>query len=99
MFDKPDVQFGRGPFGKLHVRFGKSAKTSGPRPRWVPMLDNLDLVPRWFLDDVRGRFPASPVLFCDESGGRMAAGTIRNRCPVMASGNRSLGGKALAVIV
>jgi integrase/recombinase XerD len=43
------------------------------------MLDNLDLVLRWFLDDVRGRFPASPVLFCDESGGRMAAGTIRNR--------------------
>jgi integrase/recombinase XerD len=79
MLDKPDVQFGRGPSGKLHVRFGKGAKTSGPRPRWVPMLDNLDLVLRWFLDDVRGRFPASPVLFCDESGGRMAAGTIRNR--------------------
>jgi integrase/recombinase XerD len=79
MLDKPDVQFGRGPFGKLHVRFGKGAKTSGPRPRWVPMLDDLDLVLRWFCDDVRGRFPASPVLFCDESGGRMAAGTIRNR--------------------
>ncbi len=79
MLDKPDVQFGRGPFGKLHVRFGKGAKTSGPRPRWVPMLDDLDLVLRWFLDDVRGRFPDSEVLFCDESGGRMAAGTIRNR--------------------
>jgi site-specific recombinase XerD len=79
MLDRPDVQFGRGPFGKLHVRFGKGAKTSGPRPRWVPMLDGLDLVLRWFLDEVRGRFPASGVLFCDESGGRMAAGTIRNR--------------------
>jgi integrase len=31
--------------GKLHVRFGKGARTSGPRPRWVPMLDGLDLVP------------------------------------------------------
>jgi site-specific recombinase XerD len=79
MLDQPDAHFGRGPFGKLHVRFGKGAKTSGPRPRWVPMLDGLDLVLRWFSSDVRGRFPDSPVLFCDESGGRMAAGTIRNR--------------------
>lgn len=79
MLDKPDVHRGRGPFGKLHVRFGKGARTSGPRPRWVPMLDGLDLVLRWFLSDVRGRFPDSEVLFCDESGGRMATGTIRNR--------------------
>lgn len=74
-----DVHFGRGPFGKLHVRFGKAARTSGPRPRWVPMLDGLDLVLRWFCDDVRGRFPDSPVLFADESGGALHRGTIRNR--------------------
>jgi integrase/recombinase XerD len=79
MLDRSDVHFGRGPFGKLHVRFGKGAKGSGPRPRWVPMLDGLDLVLRWYLDDVRGRFPDGPVLLCDESGGRMAAATIRNR--------------------
>ena len=75
----PDVHFGRGPFGKLHVRFGKGSHTSGPRPRWVPMLDGLDLVLRWFLTDVRGRFPDSPVLFSDESGGALHRGTIRNR--------------------
>ncbi len=79
MLDRADVHFGRGPFGKLHVRFGKGAKGSGPRPRWVPMLDGLDLVLRWYLDDVRGRFPDSAVLLCDESGGRLAAATIRNR--------------------
>jgi integrase/recombinase XerD len=79
MLDRSDVHFGRGTFGKVHVRFGKGAKGSGPRPRWVPMLDGLDLVLRWYLDDVRGRFPDSPVLLCDESGGRMAAATIRNR--------------------
>ncbi len=39
LLDVPDVHFGRGPFGKLHVRFGKAARTSGPRPRWVPMLE------------------------------------------------------------
>lgn len=38
MMDRADVHFGRGPFGKLHVRFGKGANTSGPRPRWVPPL-------------------------------------------------------------
>lgn len=74
-----DVHFNRGPFGKLHVRFGKGARTSGPRPRWVPMLDGLDAILGWFLNDVRGRFPASPALFCDESGGELATGTVRNR--------------------
>ena len=75
-----DVHFDRGPFGKLHVRAGKAAKGSGPRPRWVPMLDDLGLILRWYLDEVRPRFrmPA-PVLFCDEAGGAMAPGTIRNR--------------------
>jgi site-specific recombinase XerD len=74
-----DVHFERGPFGKLHVRFGKGARTSGPRPRWVPMLDGLDVLLGWFLHDVRGRFPASSVLFCDEAGGELATGTVRNR--------------------
>jgi site-specific recombinase XerD len=77
--DRPDAHFSRGPFGKLHVRFGKAARTSGPRPRWVPMLDGLDLVLTWFLADVRGRFPDTAVLFCDESGGQLHRGTIRNR--------------------
>jgi site-specific recombinase XerD len=77
--DRPDLHFGRGPFGKLHVRFGKGAHMSGPRPRWVPMLDGLDLILRWFLSDVRAKFPDSPVLFSDESGGRLHRGTIRNR--------------------
>ncbi|WP_245790798.1 tyrosine-type recombinase/integrase [Streptomyces monashensis] len=79
LLDKPDVYFSCGPFGKLHVRFGKGAHTSGPRPRWVPMLDGLDLVLRWFLDDVRPKLPDSPVLFADESGGALHRGTIRNR--------------------
>ncbi|MDT2010126.1 site-specific integrase [Rhodococcus opacus] len=79
LLEIPDLHFGRGPFGKLHVRFGKGAHTSGPRPRWVPMLDGLDLVLRWFLADVRPKFPDSPVLFADESGGALHRGTIRNR--------------------
>jgi len=77
--DVADAHFDRGPFGKLHVRFGKGTRGSGPRPRWVPMLDGLDLVLTWYLSDVRGRLPDSAVLFADESGGAMHRGTIRNR--------------------
>jgi integrase/recombinase XerD len=77
--DRADVHFGRGPFGKLHVRFGKGAKTSGPRPRWVPMLDGLDLILRWYLDEIRPRLGDDPALFCDEGGGRIHRGTVRNR--------------------
>jgi len=74
-----DLHFDRGPFGKIHVRFGKGARGSGPRPRWVPMLDQVDLILRWFLTDVRPRMGGTTALFCDESGGVMHRGTIRNR--------------------
>lgn len=77
--ERSDVHFGRGPFGKLHVRFGKGAKTSGPRPRWVPMLDGLELILGWFLNDVRPRFGDGPSLFCDQAGGAMSSSTVRNR--------------------
>ncbi|MFJ6686320.1 tyrosine-type recombinase/integrase [Streptomyces werraensis] len=43
------------------------------------MLDGLDLVLRWFLNDVRPKFPESSTLFADESGGPLHRGTIRNR--------------------
>lgn len=74
-----DLHFDRGPFGKIHVRFGKGARGSGPRPRWVPMLDHVDLILRWFVEDVRPRMPESRALFCDEAGGVLHRGTIRNR--------------------
>lgn len=77
--ERSDLHFDRGPFGKIHVRFGKGTRGSGPRPRWVPMLDQVDLILRWFLDDVRPRMADSPALFCDEGGGRLHRGTIRNR--------------------
>jgi integrase/recombinase XerD len=54
--DVSDVHLDRGPFGKLHVRFGKGTRTSGPRARWVPLLDGLDLILSWYLAEVRPRF-------------------------------------------
>lgn len=77
--ERSDLHFDRGPFGKVHVRFGKGARGSGPRPRWVPMLDQVDLILRWFCDDVRPRMADSSALFCDEGGGVIHRGTIRNR--------------------
>jgi site-specific recombinase XerD len=77
--ERSDLHFDRGPFGKIHVRFGKGARGSGPRPRWVPMLDHLDLILHWFVDDVRPRMAESAALFCDEGGGVLHRGTIRNR--------------------
>jgi site-specific recombinase XerD len=77
--ERADLHFDRGPFGKIHVRFGKGARGSGPRPRWVPMLDHVDLILRWFIEDVRPRMAESPALFCDEGGGVLHRGTIRNR--------------------
>ncbi|MFD3467977.1 hypothetical protein ACFWWM_16690 [Streptomyces sp. NPDC058682] len=72
------AQTSRGSVRKTHVRFGKCARISGPRPRWVPMLDGLDLVLHRFPDDVREEFPDSPVRFADDSGGSAHRGTIRN---------------------
>nr|WP_042804712.1 site-specific integrase [Streptomyces sp. C] len=77
--DQADVHPQLGPSGKLHVRFGKAANTSGPRPRWAPMLEGLDQILAWYLQDVRPLFPATAPLFCDEDGQALKAGTVRDR--------------------
>ena len=73
MLDRSDVHFSRGPFGKLHVRFGKGAKTSGPRPRWVPMLDGLDLILHWYLDEIRPRMGDGPACSAMRAAGGSTA--------------------------
>lgn len=79
MLDVADLHFTRGPFGKIHVRFGKATRGSGPRPRWVPMLDDLDLILCWYLADVRPRLATGAALFPDQSGDRLHRGSVRNR--------------------
>lgn len=79
LLELQDLHFDRGPFGKLHVRFGKGTKGSGPRPRWVPMLDQLDQILRWYVHDVRCLLPDGRPLFCTETGRVMHAGSIRNQ--------------------
>ena len=87
--DVSDVHLDRGPFGKLHVRFGKGTRTSGPRARWVPLLDGLDLILGWYLAEIRPRFGTGPALFCDEGGGAIHRGTVGNRMRVALAGERA----------
>ncbi|MGW7317377.1 tyrosine-type recombinase/integrase [Streptomyces sp. NPDC054865] len=77
--DLCDVHPALGTSGKLHVRFGKAANTSGPRPRWAPMLEGLDRILAWYLADVRPLFPTAAPLFCDEDGQGLKTGTVRDR--------------------
>jgi site-specific recombinase XerD len=69
--DLDDVKWELGRFGKLHVRYGKGARGSGPRERMVPLINNAGATLRWFVEDVWSRFdddcarPGAP-LFCSE---------------------------------
>jgi len=75
-----DVPLWARPVRQAARRFGKGAQEPpGRGRRWVPMLYGLDLILRLVY---RGDPPPSgrsPGLFCDEGGGRIHRGTIRNR--------------------
>ena len=45
-----------GPFGKVHVRYGKGARGSAPRERMVPLINGAGRTLRWFIEDVWGQF-------------------------------------------
>jgi integrase/recombinase XerD len=77
--DLCDVHPVLGPSGKLHVRFGKAANASGPRPRWAPMLDGLDQILAWYQSDIRPLFPDTAALFCDAYGEALKPETVRDR--------------------
>jgi site-specific recombinase XerD len=78
-FELCDVHPELGPSGKLHVRFGKAANASGPRPRWAPVLDGLDRILTWYQSDIRPLFPDTTALFCDPSGEALKQETVRDR--------------------
>jgi integrase/recombinase XerD len=72
--DLTDVKWELGPFGKLHVRYGKGANGSGPRERMAPMINGVDRTVRWFIEDVWSAFGgdhqrAGVALFPSERGG------------------------------
>ncbi|MFD5875853.1 tyrosine-type recombinase/integrase [Streptomyces sp. NPDC060322] len=58
MLDLADARWELGRFGKLHVRFGKGARRSGPRERMVPLFNGSADLLRWYVEEVWGHFPA-----------------------------------------
>ena len=54
--DLADIKWELGRFGKLHVRYGKGSRGSGPRERMVPLVNHAGRTLRWFIEDVWGQF-------------------------------------------
>ncbi|MFI6585525.1 tyrosine-type recombinase/integrase [Embleya sp. NPDC050493] len=54
--DLADIKWDQGRFGKLHVRYGKGKRGSGPRERMVPLINDAGRTSRWFIEDVWGQF-------------------------------------------
>jgi len=74
-FNVEDIYFGKGPGGQIHVRMGKGAKGSGPRARWIPMLDGLSDLVGWYLKKVRPKLGPSRrqrALFLSDEGKRIS---------------------------
>ncbi|MFD5114259.1 site-specific integrase [Streptomyces sp. NPDC058391] len=54
--DLDDIKWDLGRFGKLHVRYGKGKRGSGPRERMVPLINGAGRTLRWFIEEVWGQF-------------------------------------------
>lgn len=61
---RPDL----GSYGKLHVRFGKGSRGSGPKQRLVPAINGVDQLMDWWMAEVRPQYghdfadPDAPLL-------------------------------------
>jgi site-specific recombinase XerD len=81
--DLPDIKWDLGPFGKLHIRYGKGSRGSGPRERMVPLLNQAGRTLCWFIEDVWGHFgddharPSAPLFPSERAGGRVGYDVLR----------------------
>jgi site-specific recombinase XerD len=63
-----DVKWELGRFGKLHVRYGKGSRGTGPKQRLAPMINGARDGLQWYVENVRGYFdddwdrPGAPLL-------------------------------------
>ncbi|WP_342503560.1 site-specific integrase [Lysinibacillus sp. FSL L8-0126] len=81
MLDVNDLRFDLGEIGKIHIRFGKGSRGTGYKPRWIPMLSNVDVLLNWYLEEIRpglGSLNDNQALFLSESGLRVCRDTMRN---------------------
>ncbi|MCP2243286.1 tyrosine-type recombinase/integrase [Lentzea aerocolonigenes] len=85
--DLADIKWELGRFGKLHVRYGKGARGSGPRERVVPLINGADRTLQWYVEDVWGQFdddhtrPGAPLFPSERrkgaAGRRLGKNTLR----------------------
>lgn len=81
--DLDDLHPKKGGSGQIHIRFGKGAKGSGPRPRWVPTVDGLRELLAWYVSTVR------PKLMPDD-------GSRKNRALLVSASGERLDYESLA---
>ncbi len=79
MLDVKDCRFDLGENGKIYIRYGKGSKGTGYKRRWVPMLDGLEKLFLWYLQNVRPLFTEeeSGALFLSQNGKRLCRDTGR----------------------
>jgi site-specific recombinase XerD len=85
--DLADVKWELGRFGKIHVRYGKGARGSGPRERMVALINGADRTLSWYIEDVWGQFdddhtrPGAPLFPSERrkgvAGRRLGKATLR----------------------
>jgi integrase/recombinase XerD len=86
--DLADVRWELGRFGKIHVRYGKGARGSGPRERMVPLINSAGRTLKRYIEDVWGLFdddherPGVPLFPSerragDSSARRLGVDTLR----------------------
>ncbi|ROP37340.1 site-specific recombinase XerD [Saccharothrix texasensis] len=99
--DLADVRWELGRFGKIHVRYGKGARGSGPRERMVPLINDAGRTLKWYIEDIWGLFdddherPGAPLFPSERrtegsSSRRLGPDTLR--CAVAAATRAHLPG-------
>lgn len=78
--DVGDCHPSKGTGGQVHVRLGKGAYGSGPRPRWIPMLDGARDLLSWYTSQIRPKLRPrrERALFLTGSGERMTYQSVRD---------------------
>lgn len=78
--DVDDLYPGKGVGGEIHIRIGKGANCSGPRARWIPMLDGLRDLLNWYVTAIRPRFRPrrERALFLSARGTRIQYGEVHD---------------------
>lgn len=67
--------------GKLHVRYGKGSRGTGPKQRWVPLLNGSNELISWYLENIYPQFLKvegdNNALFLSEQGTRVSRDNMR----------------------